>query len=198
MFENLAQRLQGVFKNLTGKGLLSESDVDSAMREIRVALLEADVNLQVSKEFIAAVRTRAVGEEVTKSLTPGQSVIKIVLEELTALLGSTSSKLVFSSRMPNVIMLVGLQGSGKTTASAKLANALRKDGKRPLLVACDVYRPAAIHQLETLGRQLDVPVYSSQSTDPVQIAAEGIKQAVASMRDLVIIDTAGRLHIDEQ
>jgi signal recognition particle subunit SRP54 len=198
MFENLSQRLQSVFAGLTGKGRLSDADVDSAMREIRLALLEADVNFKVVKEFVARVRERAVGADVAKSLTPGQMVVRIVLEELTELLGGTDARLVFTGRIPGVVMLVGLQGSGKTTASAKLANILRKQGKRPLLIACDVYRPAAIDQLEALGRELDIPVYRGDASDPVAIAQAGVKEAVAQMRDVVIIDTAGRLHVDEE
>jgi signal recognition particle subunit SRP54 len=198
MFQNLSDRLQSVFANLTGKGRLAEADVDAAMREIRMALLEADVNYKVVKSFVAGVRERAVGQDVMKSLTPGQMVIKIVLEQMTELLGSTNSRLVLSGRIPNVIMLVGLQGSGKTTAAAKLANLLRKQGRRPLLVACDVYRPAAIDQLQSLGRELGIPVYrGADGTDPVEIAKAGVKAAVADMRDTVIVDTAGRLHVDE-
>jgi signal recognition particle subunit SRP54 len=198
VFENLTDRLQAVFSKLTGRGVLSEGDVDAAMREVRMALLEADVNFKTVKEFVARVRDRAVGQDVMKSLTPGQMVVKIVMEELTALMGGAESKLVFSGRLPSVIMLVGLQGSGKTTASAKLASILRKQGKSPLLVACDVYRPAAIDQLEALGRQLDIPVYRGEGNDPVAIAQEGVRHAIAHMRDLVIIDTAGRLHVDEE
>jgi signal recognition particle subunit SRP54 len=198
MFENLSQRLQSVFAGLTGKGRLSDADVDAAMREIRLALLEADVNYKVVKEFVARVRERAVGVDVAKSLTPGQTVIRIVLDELTGLLGGTDAKLVFTGRVPGTVMLVGLQGSGKTTASAKLANLLRKQGRRPLLVACDVYRPAAIDQLEALGRELDIPVYRAEGGDPVEIAKQGVKEAVAQMRDVVIVDTAGRLHVDEE
>ncbi|MBN1193087.1 MAG: signal recognition particle protein [Coriobacteriia bacterium] len=197
MFENLTDRLQAVFSKLTGRGVLSEADVDSAMREIRMALLEADVNLATVKEFVSRVRERSVGQDVMKSLTPGQMVVKIVLEELTTLMGGSESKLVFSGRVPSVVMLVGLQGSGKTTAAAKLANMLKGQGRSPILVACDVYRPAAIDQLETLGRQLDIPVYRSESADPVGIAESGIREAVAKMRDVAIIDTAGRLHVDE-
>lgn len=198
MFENLSQRLQDVFSRLTGKGRLSEADIDAAMREVRLALLEADVNFTVVKEFVARVRERALGADVMRSLTPGQTVVKIVLDELTALMGASESKLAFSGRVPNVIMLVGLQGSGKTTATAKLANLLRKQGRRPLMVACDVYRPAAIDQLEALGRELGVPVYRApEGTDPVEIAKAGVKAAVADMRDVVIVDTAGRLHVDE-
>jgi signal recognition particle subunit SRP54 len=198
MFENLSDRLQSIFANLTGKGKLSEADVDAAMREIRMALLEADVNFKVVREFVASVREKAIGEDVMKSLTPGQMVIKIVLDQLTELLGSTNSRLVLSGRIPNVIMLVGLQGSGKTTATTKLAFMLRKQGKRPLMVACDVYRPAAIEQLEALGRELDIPVYRGEGTDPIAIAKAGIKHAVDNLRDVVIIDTAGRLHVDEE
>ncbi len=198
MFENLTDRLQAVFSKLTGRGVLSEADVDAAMREVRMALLEADVNFKTVKEFVARVRERAVGQDVMRSLTPGQMVVKIVMEELTTLMGGSESKLVFSGRLPAVIMLVGLQGSGKTTASAKLANLLRKQGKSPLLVACDVYRPAAIDQLEALGRQLEIPVYRGEGTDVVAIAEAGVREAIARMRDVVIIDTAGRLHIDEQ
>lgn len=198
MFDNLSDRLQQIFAGLTGKGRLTEADVDAAMREIRMALLEADVNFKVVKEFVARVRERAVGSDVMSSLTPGQQVIKIVLDEMTHLLGDTDSRLVLSGRIPNVIMLVGLQGSGKTTASAKLANLLRKQGKRPLMVACDVYRPAAIDQLEALGRELDIPVHRGTTDDPVAIAKEGVRAAIDSLRDLVIVDTAGRLHVDEE
>lgn len=198
MLENLSDRLQNIFKNLTGKGRLSEADVDAAMREIRMALLEADVNFKVVKEFVATVRERSVGADLDRSLTPGQTVVRIVVDELTNLLGGTEARLVLSGRSPNVIMLVGLQGSGKTTATAKLGNLLRKQGKRPLFVACDVYRPAAIDQLEALGRELDIPVYRGEGTDAVAIAADGVKAAVAQMRDVVIVDTAGRLHADEE
>ena len=198
MFQNLSDRLQSIFSGLTGKGRLSEADVDAAMREIRMALLEADVNYKVVKEFVAKVRERAVGADVMKSLTPGQMVVKIVVEEMIELLGGTGSQLVLSGRIPNVIMLVGLQGSGKTTATAKLAFLLRKQGKRPLMVACDVYRPAAIDQLEALGRELDIPVFRGEGSDPVAIAKAGVKHAVDTMRDVVIVDTAGRLHVDAE
>ncbi|MHB1135249.1 MAG: signal recognition particle protein [Coriobacteriia bacterium] len=197
MFENLTDRLQSVFSKLTGRGVLSEADVDAAMREVRMALLEADVDFKTVKTFVAAVRERAVGQDVMKSLTPGQMVVKIVLEELTSLMGGAESRLVFSGRIPSVIMLVGLQGSGKTTASAKLARLLTQQGRSPLLVACDVYRPAAADQLEALGAQLGLPVYRGDGKDPIAIARAGVKEAVATMRDLVIVDTAGRLHIDE-
>lgn len=168
------------------------------MREVRLALLEADVNFKVVKDFVERVKEQAVGSEVLNSLTPGQQVVTIVLKELTALLGGTPSKLVLSNRVPKVIMLVGLQGSGKTTASAKLANLLRKRGMKPLMIACDVYRPAAIDQLESLGRELQIPVYRGESTQPVEIAKAGLAHAVENMNDLVIVDTAGRLHVDAQ
>jgi len=198
VFENLTQRLSGAFDALTGRGRPPEADIDAAMREVRLALLEADVNFAVVKDFVARVRERSLGADVMRSLTPGQTVIKIVLDELTTLMGTGESKLAFSGRIPNVIMLVGLQGSGKTTATAKLANLLRKQGRRPLLVACDVYRPAAIDQLEALGRELGVPVYrGAEGADPVEIAKAGVKAAIADMRDTVIVDTAGRLHVDE-
>lgn len=198
MFDNLSDRLQRIFSGLTSKGRLTEADVDAAMREIRMALLEADVNFKVVKEFVARVRERAVGSDVMSSLTPGQQVIKIVLEEMTRLLGDTDSRLALSGRIPNVIMMVGLQGSGKTTASAKLAYLLRKQGKRPLMVAADVYRPAAIDQLEALGRELDIPVHRGEGSDPVEIARTGVRAAIDSLRDVVIVDTAGRLHVDEE
>ncbi|MBN2404323.1 MAG: signal recognition particle protein [Coriobacteriia bacterium] len=198
MFESLSDRLQGVLTKLKGRGRLTEADVDAAMREVRLALLEADVNFKVVKEFVASVRVRAVGSDVMKSLTPGQMVVKIVLDELTNLMGGNEARLVLTNRIPNVIMLVGLQGSGKTTAAGKLANLLRKQGKHPMLVACDVYRPAAIDQLETLGRELDIPVFRGEGDDPVLIAQAAVKDAVARMRDVVIIDTAGRLHIDAE
>lgn len=198
MFESLSDRLQSVFSRLTGKGRLSEADVDAAMREIRLALLEADVNFKVVKEFVARVRERAVGADVMKSLTPGQMVVKIVLDELTTLMGGSEARLALSGRTPSVVMLVGLQGSGKTTAAAKLANLLRKQGKHPLLVACDVYRPAAIDQLETLGKELGIPVYRGEGNDPVAIAKAGVKDAIQRLKDVVIVDTAGRLHIDEE
>lgn len=197
MFDNLSEKLQSIFSALNSKGRLTEEDVDNAMREIRMALLEADVNYKVVKTFVTRVREKAVGTDVMSSLTPGQMVIKIVLDELTALLGDTHSRLVLGSRVPNVIMMVGLQGSGKTTATAKLAYLLRKKGKRPLMVACDVYRPAAIDQLQALGRELQIPVYSSDSKNPVEIASEGVRHAIDSLYDVVIVDTAGRLHVDE-
>lgn len=197
MFDNLAERLQDVFSGLNSKGILKEEDVDAALRQIRLALLEADVNFKVVKEFTTRVRERAIGSDVFSSLTPGQTVIKIVLDEMTELLGGVPSKLILTSRIPNIIMVVGLQGSGKTTATAKLANLLRKKGKKPLMVACDVYRPAAIDQLEALGRELSIPVYRGEGNDPVAIAKAGVAQAIDTLRDIVIIDTAGRLHVDD-
>lgn len=197
MFETLGNRLQQTFDNLSRRGKLTEGDVDAAMREIRLALLEADVNYKVVKDFIKRVRERAVGQEVMRSLTPGQQVVKIVNEELIATLGQPG-RLNLGMQSPAILMLVGLQGSGKTTTAAKLANLLRKQGRRPLLVAADVYRPAAIDQLETLGRQLDIPVYS-EGTDanPVNVATHAISRAVQTGATVVILDTAGRLNIDE-
>ncbi len=183
---------------MRGKGRLTESDIDDAMREIRMALLEADVNFKVVKGFVARTKERCLGAEVLESLTPAQNVVKIVLDELTELLGRTDSKLAFGNRIPNVIMLVGLQGSGKTTAAAKLAYRLKQQNHVPLLVACDVYRPAAADQLQTLGDEIGVRVYRGDGKDPVRIAQEGVKDAIDSLRDVVIVDTAGRLHVDEQ
>ena len=198
-FENLGDKLQSAFKDLRGKGRLSESDIDSALREVRRALLEADVNFKVAKDFIAQVREKAVGEEVFGSLKPDQTVIKIVRDELTELLGGTQSKITMSSSGLTVIMLVGLQGAGKTTTAGKLALMLKKRGKKPLLAACDVYRPAAIKQLEVLGQQVDVPVYRMpDNVDPVHIARYAVDAAKSYGRDVVILDTAGRLTIDEK
>jgi signal recognition particle subunit SRP54 len=199
MFDTLSDKLQGALGDLRGRGVLTEEDLSRAMREIRLALLEADVNFKVVKEFVARVRERADGAAVTKSLTPGQEVVRIVHEELTELMGSGGSKLAFSGRPPTVILLAGLQGSGKTTAAAKLALLLRKqDSKSPALVAADLQRPAAIDQLEQLGKQIQVPVYLDRSTqDAVAVARHGIEQAQAQGRDVVIVDTAGRLQIDE-
>lgn len=197
MFESLGNRLQTVFDNLQRRGKLTEADVDAAMREVRLALLEADVNYKVVKGFIARVRERAVGHEVMRSLTPGQQVVKIVHDELVTTLGEPG-RLNLGLQSPAVIMLVGLQGAGKTTMAAKLALFLRKQGRRPLLVAADVYRPAAIDQLETLGRQLDIPVFSEgPDADPVKVAANAVQSATRSGATTVIIDTAGRLNIDE-
>lgn len=199
IFEGLAEKLQNTFKKLRGKGKLNETDVDEAMREVRVALLEADVNFKVVKDFIKKVKERAIGQEILDSLTPGQHVIKIVNEELTELMGGTQSKISVSSKPPTVIMLVGLQGAGKTTTAGKLANLLRKQGRRPLMVAGDVYRPAAIKQLQVLGEQLDIPVFSlGDKTNPVDIAKGALEQARSYGNDMVIIDTAGRLHINEE
>ncbi|MDD6651086.1 MAG: signal recognition particle protein [Eggerthellales bacterium] len=197
MLESLSNKLQGIFSGMRSKGRLTEEDINSAMKEIRMALLEADVNFMVVKEFVAKTKERCMRAEVLDSLNPTQNVVKIVLDELTELLGGESPNFNFSSRIPNVIMMVGLQGSGKTTASAKLAYLLKKQNHQPLLCACDVYRPAAIDQLETLGNEIGVRVYRSESKDPVTIAKEGIRDAIDSMRDVVIIDTAGRLHVDE-
>jgi signal recognition particle subunit SRP54 len=198
LFEGLASKLQETFRRLRGKGKLSEADVSEAMREVRLALLEADVNFKVVKDFVARVKERAVGQEVITSLTPGQVVVKIVYDELTTLMGGQAARLNMSGKPPTVIMLIGLQGCGKTTTAGKLANLLRKQGRRPLLVACDVYRPAAIKQLEVVGSQVGVPVFSRGQIDPVEIASGAIDQARTDGRDVVIIDTAGRLHIDDE
>lgn len=197
-FESLSEKLSAAFKKLRGKGRLSEADVKEAMREVRLALLEADVSYKVVKDFVKKVTERAVGTDVLESLSPAQMVIKIVNEELVALMGSESTKLNIGSKSPSVVMLVGLQGAGKTTNGAKLAAYMRKQGKRPLLVACDIYRPAAIAQLETVGKQLDIPVFQMGQGNPVEIAKAGIAHAKKYGNDLVFLDTAGRLHIDEQ
>ena len=197
-FESLSEKLSAAFRKLRGKGRLSEADVKEAMREVRLALLEADVSYKVVKDFIKTTTERAVGKDVLESLSPAQMVIKIVNEELIALMGSESTKLNIGSQSPSVVMLVGLQGAGKTTNGAKLAAYMRKQGKRPLLVACDVYRPAAIQQLETVGRQLDIPVFQMGQGNPVEIAKAGVAHAKRYGNDLVFLDTAGRLHIDEQ
>lgn len=198
-FENLGDKLRSAFKDLRGKGKLSESDIDGALREVRRALLEADVNFKVAKDFIAHVREKAMGEEVFGSLKPDQTVIKIVKDELTELLGGTQSKITLSSSGMTIIMLVGLQGAGKTTTAGKLALMFKKKGHRPMMAACDVYRPAAIKQLEVLGEQTDVPVYRMPpNVDPVHIAQYAIDTAKAYNRDVVILDTAGRLTIDEK
>ena len=198
-FENLGDKLQSAFKDLRGKGKLSESDIDGALREVRRALVEADVNFKVAKDFIAHVREKAMGEEVFGSLKPDQTVIKIVKDELTELLGGTQSKITLSSSGMTIIMLVGLQGAGKTTTAGKLALMFKKKGHRPMMAACDVYRPAAIKQLEVLGEQTDVPVYRMPpNVDPVHIAQYAIDTAKAYNRDVVILDTAGRLTIDEK
>ncbi len=197
VFDTLGDKLQATLGDLRGRGRLDEETISKAMREIRLALLEADVNFGVVKDFVARVRERAVGEEVLKSLTPGQQVVKIVHEELTAVMGSGDSKLALAGRPPTVILLVGLQGSGKTTAAAKLALLLRKEGKTPALVAADLQRPAAVDQLEQLGRQLQIPVYSSERSDAVAAARKGVEQARSQGKDVVIVDTAGRHQVDE-
>ena len=198
MFDNLSDKLQSIFSGLRGKGRLTEEDIDTAMREIRMALLEADVNFKVVKEFTKRTKERCLTAEVLDSLTPAQNVVKIVLDELTALMGEESKPLQLSSRIPNVIMLVGLQGSGKTTAAAKLAYLLKQQDHSPLLCACDVYRPAAADQLQTLSEEIGVRVYRGEGKDPVKIAKEGVRDAIDSLRDVVIVDTAGRLHVDEE
>jgi signal recognition particle subunit SRP54 len=195
VFDALSDRLQAALGEVRGRGKLDEETISRAMREVRLALLEADVNFNVVKAFVAKVKERALGEDVERSLTPGQQVVKIVHEELTELMGSGGSKLAFAGRPPTVILLAGLQGSGKTTAAAKLALLLRKERHSPALVAADLQRPAAVEQLEQLGRQIQIPVFTG--SDPVQAAAEGIEQAKAQGRDVVILDTAGRLHVDE-
>ena len=198
-FEGLSEKLNGVFKRLRGKGRISEADVKEAMREVRLALLEADVSYKVVKDFIASVTERAVGADVLESLTPAQQIIKIVNEELTALMGGANAKIAMASSGPTVIMMVGLQGAGKTTNGAKLAGYLkRRLGRRPLLVACDVYRPAAITQLQVVGKQLDIPVFEMGQADPVEIARSSIAFAKDHGFDMVFLDTAGRLHIDEK
>lgn len=197
-FEGLSEKLNGVFKRLKSRGKLNESDVKEAMREVKMALLEADVSYKVVKEFVGNVTERAVGEEVLKSLTPAQQVIKIVNEELIKLMGDGNHKINFPNKPPCVIMMCGLQGSGKTTHAAKLAKYFKAQGKRPLLIACDVYRPAAIDQLQIVGEKAEVPVFEMGQIDPRKIAKEGLKHAKDYGNDLVIIDTAGRLHIDEE
>ncbi len=199
MFQNLSEKLANAFKKFKSKGKLTEADIKAGMREIKLALLEADVNYKVVTSFIKTVSARAVGAEVMESLLPAQQIVKIVNEELTALMGNTQAKLTISSKPPTVVMMVGLQGAGKTTHAAKLANMYKKQGKRPLLVACDVYRPAAIKQLEILGEQLDIPVFSmGTDVSPVKIAEEALKLAQKKDYDMVFVDTAGRLHIDEE
>ena len=198
MFDSLGDRLQEVFTRLRGRGKLTEKDVDAAMREIRLVLLEADVNFKVVKQFIDRVRERAIGEEVVKSVTPAQQVVKIVYDEMTEILGGKEQELNFAPHPPSVIMLVGLQGSGKTTAAAKLAVLLRRQGRAPMLVAADVYRPAAVDQLQQLGQQVDVPVAYYKHKSAQEIAEEAVKEAARVGNDVVILDTAGRLHIDEE
>ena len=197
-FESLTEKLSATFRRLRGKGRISEADVKVAMKEIKMALLEADVNFKVVKNFVASVTERAVGTDVLESLTPAQMIIKIVNEELTALMGGGDSKLAIASAPPTVIMLVGLQGAGKTTNGAKLAGLMKKQGKRPLLAACDIYRPAAIRQLEVVGEQLDIPVFQMGQTTPVDIAKAAVEHAKKHGNDMVFLDTAGRLHIDQE
>lgn len=198
MFESLGDRLQDVFSRLRGRGKLTEKDVDAAMREIRLVLLEADVNFRVVKQFVDHVRERAVGEEVVKSVTPAQQVVKIVYDEMADILGARAQEIRFASHPPSVIMLVGLQGSGKTTAAAKLAVMLRRQGRDPMLVAADIYRPAAVEQLQTLGTQIDVPVAFFRHKSALEISREAVKEAARSGHDAVVLDTAGRLHIDDE
>lgn len=199
IFESLSDRLQETFKKLRGHGKLTEDDVNDAMREVRMALLEADVNFKVVKQFIKTVKERAIGQEILETLTPAQVVVKIVDEELTNLMGGTQSRINMSPKPPTIIMMVGLQGAGKTTSAGKLGLALKKQGKRPLLVACDIYRPAAIKQLQVVGKQLDLPVFTmEQGTDAVTIAKNSIAYSQSHANDVIIIDTAGRLQIDEK
>ncbi len=197
MFSNLSEKLENAFKKFKNKGKLTEADVKEGMREVKLALLEANVNYKVTRDFIKSVTERAVGSDVLESLLPAQQIIKIVHEELVKLMGETNNKLQISSRPPTVIMMVGIQGSGKTTQTAKLASMYKKQGKRPLLVACDVYRPAAIEQLKVVGAQVDVPVFDMGNSDPVDIAKAGIEHAKRHGHDMVFIDTAGRLNVDE-
>ena len=196
-FEGLTAKLSAAFKKLRGKGRLTEGDIKEAMREIRLALLEADVSYKVVKDFVKSVSERCVGQDVMESLTPAQMIVKIVNEELIALMGSENQRITISPKSPTVVMLVGLQGAGKTTNGAKLAGLFKKQGKRPLLVACDIYRPAAIKQLEVVGAQLDVPVFQMGQGDPVKIAKAAIRHAQQHGNDMVFLDTAGRLHVDE-
>ena len=198
-FEGLSSRLQEITRKIRGKSRITESDLKEMLREVKLALLEADVNYKIVKEFISTIQEKALGEEVLKSLTPGQQVVKIVKDEMIELLGGTESKINFTPNPPTIIMLVGLQGSGKTTTAGKLANLIRKQGKKPLLVACDVYRPAAIKQLQVVGAQLNIPVFANeQSKDVVHIAKQAVNVAMSKLNDVIIIDTAGRLHIDEE
>ncbi len=197
-FEGLSSKLQEFTKKLRGKTRITESDLNEMLREVKLALLEADVNYKIVKDFINKIHDKALGQDVLKSLTPGQQVIKIVKDELVELLGGEEVSINFNSNPPTVIMLVGLQGSGKTTTAGKLANLLRKQGKKPLLVACDVYRPAAIKQLQVVGGQLNIPVYANEnSKDVVHIAKQSVSVAISKLCDTIILDTAGRLHIDD-
>ena len=197
-FEGLSNRLQEITRKLSGKARINESDLKEVLREVKLALLEADVNFKIVKDFIKVIEEKALGQDVLKSLTPGQQVIKIVRDELTNLLGGEESRINFTPNPPTIIMLVGLQGSGKTTTAGKLANRIRKQGKKPLLVACDVYRPAAIKQLQVVGKQLDIPVFANENTKDVRlIAKQAVNTAISKLNDVIIIDTAGRLQIDE-
>lgn len=199
MFQSLSEKLENAFRKFKNKGKLTESDIKAGMREIKLALLEADVNFKVVKDFINSVSERAVGADVLESLLPAQQIVKIVNEELTSLMGGTQSKLTISSKPPTVVMMVGLQGAGKTTHAGKLAGMYKKQGKHPLLVACDIYRPAAIKQLQIVGEKLDIPVFTmGDKESPVKIASEGVKFAIQKGYDMVFVDTAGRLHIDEE
>ena len=198
-FEGLSEKLQSITKKLRGKTRITESDLKEMLREVKLALLEADVNYKIVKDFVSSIQEKALGQDVLKSLTPGQQVIKIVKDELVELLGGEESKINFTPNPPTIIMLVGLQGSGKTTTAGKLANLLRKQGKKPLLVACDIYRPAAIKQLQVVGSQLNIPVYANEnSKDVIHIAKQALNIAMSKLNDVVILDTAGRLHIDEE
>ena len=198
-FEGLSSRLQEITRKIRGKARITESDLKEMLREVKLALLEADVNYKIVKEFIATIQEKALGQDVLKSLTPGQQVVKIVKDELVELLGGQTSQINFTPNPPTIIMLVGLQGSGKTTTAGKLANILRKQGKKPLLVACDVYRPAAIKQLQVVGAQLNIPVFANEnSKDVVHIARQALSVAMSKLNDVIILDTAGRLHIDEE
>lgn len=198
-FEGLSSRLQEITKKIRGKARITESDLKEMLREVKLALLEADVNYKIVKEFISTIEQKALGQDVMKSLTPGQQVIKIVKDEMVELLGGTTSNINFTPNPPTVIMLVGLQGSGKTTTAGKLANLLRKQGKKPLLVACDIYRPAAIKQLQVVGSQLNIPVFANEdSKDVLHIARQAMNVAMSKLNDVIILDTAGRLHIDEK
>ena len=198
-FEGLSSRLQEITRKIRGKARITESDLKEMLREVKLALLEADVNYKIVKEFIATIQEKALGEEVLKSLTPGQQVVKIVKDEMVKLLGGETSQINFTPNPPTIIMLVGLQGSGKTTTAGKLANLIRKQGKKPLLVACDIYRPAAIKQLQVVGAQLNIPVFSNEnSKDVVHIAKQALNVAISKLNDVVILDTAGRLQIDEE
>ena len=198
-FEGLSEKLQNITRKLSGKARITESDLKEVLREVKLALLEADVNYKIVKDFVAVIEEKALGQDVLKSLTPGQQVVKIVKDELVQLLGGQESKIAFTPNPPTIIMLVGLQGSGKTTTAGKLANILRKQGKKPLLVACDVYRPAAIKQLQVVGGQLNISVYSNENTKDVPIIAkQAVSVAMSKLNDVIILDTAGRLHIDEE